>query len=190
MIRVGILGDIGAGKSFVAKKFGYPVFNADFEVSKIYKTDRKIYKNLKKKLPKYFSSFPIKKSEVSYAILDKKDNLRKIVKIIHNIIRKKLEIFLRKNKRKNVVILDIPLFLENKLNKEGDILVYVQSKKFEIKKKLLKRKNFNKNLINKFRNIQLPLDYKKKISQFVIKNDFTERTIIKYVKDILNQILK
>ena len=38
-----------------------------------------------------------------------------------------------KNKRKNVVILDIPLFLENKLNKEGDILVYVQSKKFEIK---------------------------------------------------------
>ena len=36
MIRVGILGEIGSGKSFVAKNFGYPVFNADYEVSKLY----------------------------------------------------------------------------------------------------------------------------------------------------------
>ena len=37
MIVVGIIGDIGSGKSFVAKQFGYPVFNADYEVNKIYK---------------------------------------------------------------------------------------------------------------------------------------------------------
>ena len=37
MIRIGILGDIGAGKSYVAKNFAYPVFNADLEVSKLYK---------------------------------------------------------------------------------------------------------------------------------------------------------
>ena len=37
MIRIGILGDIGSGKSFVAKSFGYPVFNADNEVGKLYK---------------------------------------------------------------------------------------------------------------------------------------------------------
>ena len=36
MIRIGILGDIGSGKSNVAKQFGYPVFNADIEVKKIY----------------------------------------------------------------------------------------------------------------------------------------------------------
>ena len=35
MIKIGILGNIGSGKSFVAKCFGYPVFNADEEVSKI-----------------------------------------------------------------------------------------------------------------------------------------------------------
>ena len=39
MIKIGVLGDIGSGKSFVAKKFGYPVFNADHEVHKIYKND-------------------------------------------------------------------------------------------------------------------------------------------------------
>jgi dephospho-CoA kinase len=48
MIRIGILGDIGSGKSYVAKNFGYPVFNADFEVGKLYKKERKIYKKIKK----------------------------------------------------------------------------------------------------------------------------------------------
>ena len=53
MIRIGILGDIGSGKTYVAKNFGYPVFDADHEVSKIYKKDKKIFKKLNEKLPKY-----------------------------------------------------------------------------------------------------------------------------------------
>jgi len=46
MIRIGILGDIGSGKSFVAKSFGYPVFNADNEVGKLYKKIEKFLLNL------------------------------------------------------------------------------------------------------------------------------------------------
>ena len=49
MIRIGILGKIGSGKSFVAKNFGYPVFDADFEVSKLYSRNKKIFIKLKKK---------------------------------------------------------------------------------------------------------------------------------------------
>ena len=37
MIRLAVVGDIGSGKSYVAKQFGYPVFNADVEVAKLYK---------------------------------------------------------------------------------------------------------------------------------------------------------
>ena len=40
MIRLAIVGDIGSGKSYVAKQFGYPVFNADEEVAKLYKKNR------------------------------------------------------------------------------------------------------------------------------------------------------
>ena len=61
MIRIGILGDIGSGKSFIAKNFGYPVFNADHEVSQLYVKDKRIFKKLSKVLPNYFLNFPIKK---------------------------------------------------------------------------------------------------------------------------------
>ena len=147
MIRVGILGDIGSGKSYVAKSFGYPVFSADFEVGKLYKKDRKIFNKLKKVLPKYIYSFPINKNEVLKAILANKTNLKKIIKIVHLEIRKKMNIFLSTNKNKKIVILDIPLLLENKINKKNDILIFVQSKKLDIFKRLKKRKNFNLRLL-------------------------------------------
>ena len=80
MIRVGILGDIGSGKSHVANNFGYPVFNADLEVGKLYKKNRKIFIKLNKVLPKYFNSFPVEKKDVLKAILANETNLKKIIK--------------------------------------------------------------------------------------------------------------
>ena len=129
MIRIGILGEIGSGKSYVAKNFGYPVFNADLEVAKIYKENKKIFLKLNKILPQHIKSFPIEKKEITKAILEKKDNLEKIIKIVHKEIRKKMNIFLNNNKNKKIVILDIPLLLENKINNQKDILVFVESKK-------------------------------------------------------------
>ena len=118
MIRIGILGDIGSGKSYVAKSFGYPVFNADYEVSKLYKNNKKVYKNLKKLLPEYIYQFPIDKIQLSKSILANNSNLKKIIKIVHKEIRDEMRSFLRKNKHKKFVILDIPLLLENKINKK------------------------------------------------------------------------
>ena len=189
MIKIGILGDIGSGKSYVASKFGYPVFNADYEVARLYQQNKKIFTKLKKILPKYFDSFPIKKEEISNVILANKNNLNKIVKVVHAEVRKKMNLFLRKNKNKKIVILDIPLLLENKINKKKDILVFVQSKKLEIAKKLKKRKNFNQKLLKKFKSIQYSTNYKKNKSNYVIKNNFTKNFARKNVKDILDKIL-
>src|SRR6056300_686455 len=136
MIKIGILGDIGSGKSYVARNFGYPVFNADHEVAKLYQQNKNTFNKLRKKLPKFVLSFPIEKKEISNAILANKNNLNEIVKIVHFEIRKKLNNFLKENKNEKIVILDIPLLLENKINKKEDILVYVKFKKFKKKKKL------------------------------------------------------
>ena len=189
MKRVGILGDIGSGKSYVSKCFGYPVFNADKEVAKIYDKEKKIFFKLKKILPKYINSFPIKKSEITNAILGNKNNLERIIKIIHIEVRKKMFLFLKKNKNKKIVILDIPLLLENKINKKDDMLVFVKSNKKDILKRLKKRPGFNYNLFIKFKKIQLPLDYKMKKSHFIIKNNFTNKSVKRDIKYILKRIL-
>ena len=188
MIRIGILGDIGSGKSYVARKFGYPVFNADYEVAKLYQQNKKIFNKLKKKLPKYIRSFPVQKKEISNAILSNKNNLIKIVKIVHLEIRRKMNIFLKKYKKSKIVILDIPLLLENKINNKEDILIYVQSNKSKVLERLKKRKNFNKILLDKFKSIQLSSDYKKRKSDYIIKNNFTKKSVKNAIESILGEI--
>ena len=163
MIRIGIVGDIGSGKTFVANSFGYPVFNADYEVSELYKKDRKTYLKLKKRLPKYIDAFPIDKKEITKAILANKNNLKKIIDIVHKEIREKLKIFLKKNKNKKFLILDIPLLIENNIFNKNDVLIFVEAKKIDIDKKIKKRQNFNIEILNKFRKFNL-VQIKKKIT--------------------------
>ena len=190
MIKIGILGDIGSGKSFVANSFGYPVFNADKEVLNIYKKNKNCFNKLKKKLPKFIISFPIKKKELQDAVLENKNNLRKIESIIHPEVKKNLKKFIKLNKNKKVVIFDIPLLMESKIYKKNFILVYVDAKKKDINKKLIKRKNYNKKIIKKLRKLQLPLEIKKKKSKFILKNNFKSFSIKKNVKILKNRIFK
>ena len=189
MIRIGILGDIGSGKTFVAKNFGFPVFDADYEVSKLYQKDKKIFYKIKKIFPKYIKSFPIKKEEIIEALIVNNINLKKLIKIVHAEIRKKLLTFLKKNKNKRFVILDVPLLLENKLNKKSDVLIFIDSKNKDILKRLKKRKNFNEIIYRRFKNIQLPLKYKKKKANFIIKNNFTKKIVKNNIKTILNTLI-
>ena len=190
MIVIGILGDIGSGKSYVAKQFGYPVFDADNEVNKIYKNNLSCFRKLKKILPKYIKSYPINKIELMNSILAKKTNLKKITEIVHPIVRKKMNLFLTKNKNKKIVVLDIPLLLENKIYNKNMLLVYVESKKSDILKRIKNRKNFNIKLFKQFKKIQLPLDYKKKKSNYIIKNNFTKKSVKSGIKNILSTWFK
>jgi len=189
MIRIAVLGDIGSGKSYAAKQFGYPVFNADVEVAKLYKKSRKCYNKLKKKLPKYIVSFPVKKIAISNAIITGQHNLKKIIKVVHPEVRSKMNNFIKKNKNKKIVILDIPLLMENKINKKNDILIFIDAKKKEINKRFKKKSNINSKIIKKFKKLQLPVELKKQQSNFIIKNNFRNNSIKKNVKKVLEKIL-
>ena len=190
MIRIGIVGDICSGKSYVAKQFGFPIFNADFEVNKIYKKSRKCFKKLKRAFPNHIFSFPIKRRELFQVVEENKNNVKKINKIIHPEVRLRMDKFLNKNKKKKAIVLDIPLLLEGKINKKRDILVFVGAKKKEINKRLKKRYNFNIGILKKLKKLQLPLEIKKRKSNFIIINNFTSLSVKKSVKILKNKILK
>ena len=189
MIKIAILGDIGSGKSFIAKQFGYPVFNADNEVWKIYSKDKKCYKKLKKAIPKHILSFPINKKEITKSILSNQKNLKKVIKIVHPIVRMKMNKFINKNKKKKLIVFDVPLLLENKIEKKANILIFIEAKKKEIIKNLKRRKNYNLKIIKILKKFQLPLKYKKKKSNFVIKNNFKKQPVKKNVKLLKKKLL-
>ena len=148
MIKIGILGDIGSGKSFVSTKFGYPVFNADAVVSKLYKKNKKIYIKLNKILPNYINSFPVEKKQISQAILANNTNLKKIVNIVHKEVRKEMNLFLNMQQR---VMLYIDT-ITNPFNNEviirslnlNSLLMFITSPFEDVK---IARKRFIINLI-------------------------------------------
>jgi len=190
MKRIAIVGEIGSGKTFAAKLFGLPTFNADNEVNKIYKKNRAIYKKLKKKLPKFIKSFPINKNQLSKAVSENEKNLKIITRIVHPLVRQKMNIFLRKNRAKRAVVLDIPLYFENKLNKKKDVVVFIDSNQKKIKKALKKRQKTNTKVLKKLGILQISKYIKKKRSDYVIKNNFKGENLKKNIKILKTMIFK
>ena len=189
MIRVGVMGGIGSGKSFIAKLFNCPVFNADKEVNRVYKKDKNCFVNLKKKLPKFINSFPVKKKQLVKAIKEDKKNLAKISSIVHPIVRKRMKVFLAKNKKNKMVVLDIPLLIENKLNKKDDVLLFVKSKKKEVLKRLKKRANFDVKVLKSLEENQIILLKKRQLANYIVDNNFTKIIMKKKVNFLKKKIL-
>ena len=189
MIKVSLVGDIGSGKTFVSKLFKAPCFFADIEVKRLYRSNRQCFTKLKKKFPQFIKTFPVKKNELSNTIRDKFSNLKSIGFIVHPFIRKKLNKFLKKNSKKKIVVLDIPLYLENKMYKKNDIIIFLKTKKKDVDKKLKKRKNFNQKLINILRKSQLTLTQKKNKSNYVLVNNYNSAIMKRKVKLLKAKIL-
>ena len=190
MRRIALVGDIGSGKTFFSKLLRYPVFDADLVVSNLYKKNKPLFRKIKKKFPDKVSNFPLKKEELLKIIFQKKKNLNTLGKMIHPIVRKNMKNFLKKNKGKKYVVLDVPLFLENKLNTKKDIIIFIEANKKKIKQQLNKRKNINFKLINILRKNQLKAKLKKKKSTYIIKNNFVRNTAKKNIKLIMKEISK
>ena len=140
---------------------------------------------LKKIFPNYITSFPVRKNELLNAIVANQHNLKKIVKVVHPEVRYSMNRFIKKNKKKKFIVLDIPLLMENKINKKKDILIFIDAKKKEIKKRLKKRNSVNTKILKKF---QLPVEYKKRKADFIIKNNFRHNLTRKSVKKVLGKI--
>ena len=184
MIKIGITGLIASGKSTVAKILSnrkYPIFDADYEVKKIYK------KNLFKK--KIYKTFRVKtKQEIKRIVNNNPKKLIILEKIIHPLVRKELKNFVKRNKRKKLLLFDIPLLIESKLMSNFHSIIFVNCRK-EIRKKRFQKKIKNKKLFNILDKRQLKPAKKIKLSNYVINNSFSFKILKDNVKIIRELIL-
>ena len=189
MIRIVLVGDIGSGKTHISKLFQTPYFSADKEVKKIYKSSRKCFISLRKKFPNFIKTFPIKKKELTSVIKNNIFDLKKIGLVVHPFVRKRLKKFLEKNKNEKIVLLDIPLYLENKMYQKGDVIIFLKTKRKDVVKRLKKRKNFNKNMLRVLRKFQLTLKQKQEKSNYILVNNYNSANIKNKIKILKDKIL-
>ncbi len=183
MIKVGITGSLASGKTTASKilssKRG-PLFSADLAVKELY--NKSSFKSLLSK------KFGIKKNQIKKTvknlILKDKSHLKKLEKIIHPLVRKKMKKFTLKNSNKKILFYEIPLLVESKLMKFFDVLIFIKSKK-EIRFRRFKSKKGNKKLFSILNNQQMSDKKKIKFCDYVVVNEKN----LKILKRDLNIII-
>ena len=191
MVKVGILGPVGSGKSFVANIFrtlGFNVFSADEEVVKIYQNNRIVNKKISKFFRLKLYKNKINKEELREFVKKYPKKFKFLNKIIHPLVRKELINFLEKNKNKKLVILDVPLLIENKLFKFVDIFVYIKTKSVAFNSRIVKRKNLDQLFLKILRKQQVGEKIKEGYADFVIFNNSKSKVKLQ-IKNIINKIL-
>ena len=97
--------------------------------------------------------------------------------------------FLKENKKNKIVILDVPLLVENKLYEKDYILVFVDSKKSKVLSRLKKRQNYNANILKKLRENQVMLSKKRKLAKYIVDNNYSPNVMKKKISALKKTIL-
>ena len=189
VIKIGITGSIGMGKSTVSSIFrnnNIKVWDADFEVHNLYKNGKDGYNSIISIYPELKDKVEINRKKVSNLLREKKIDLKLIEEIIHPLLIKSREEFIKKNKKDKLLIFDIPLLYETKAYIWLDYVINVFcSKKSQIER-LKQRENFDIKKINYLISKQISVNQKNKKADYVINTDQdlkqVERQVINFIK--------
>jgi dephospho-CoA kinase len=191
MVRVGILGSVGSGKTFIAnifKELSFNIFSADNEVANIYKNNKAVNKKIAKFFKLKLYKGKINKQDLRDSLKKNPKKFKFLNKTIHPIVRKRLAIFLSRFKKNKLVVLDIPLLVENKMLNFVDILVLVKTRSNSFLSRIKKRKNLDKQFLNILRKQQASEKIKESYADFIIYNSSKNKVKLQ-VKNIIDKIL-
>ena len=189
VIKVGITGSIGMGKSTVSSIFrnnNIKVWDADFEVHNLYKKGKEGYNSIISIYPELKDKVEINRKKVSNLLREKKIDLKLIEEIIHPLLIRSREEFIKKNKKDKLLIFDIPLLYETKAYIWLDYVINVFCSKKNQIERLKQRENFDIKKINYLISKQISVNQKNKKADYVINTDQdlkqVERQVINFIK--------
>ena len=193
VIKIGITGSIGMGKSTVSSIFrnnNIKVWDADFEVHNLYKKGKEGYKSIISIYPELEDKVEINRKKVSYLIRKKKIDLKVIEEIIHPLLIKSREKFIKENEREKLLIFDIPLLYETKAQIWLDYVITVFCSEKNQTERLKKRDDFDTRKINYLLSRQIPIYKKNEKADFVINTDQDMQQVEKQVVNIIKTVRK
>jgi len=192
MIKLGITGGIGAGKSVVAsflKTLGIPVYIADDESKKLTSTSPRIKEQLVEKFGEdLFFEGTLNKALLASLIFENKDNLRAINSIIHPEVMADFEAWAEKHADKKLIAMEAAILFESGFDKTMNFIVTVTAPQEERVERILRRNKITREEILSRMSNQLPDEEKCERSDFVIYND-NNRAIIPQIENILQNLI-
>ena len=192
MIKIGLTGSIGMGKTETAKIFNslkIPVYDADASVHKIYESGNIGALAIKDIFPEAISADgSVDREILGSIVVGNKTNIKKLEKIIHPLLKEDRIDFFKKNINEEIVVLDIPLLLETNGESQVDYVVVVSTSENIQKQRVLKRSNMTEDKFEKILLSQMPNDIKCQKADFIIDTSISIDDAKKQVLNILKKI--
>lgn len=172
MIRIGLTGSIGMGKSAVSAMFrqmGVPVFDADAEVHRLQGPGGALVERIEARFPGTTGPNGVDRQKLGAAVLGKPDALKALEHIVHPAVYHARQRFLRQHRARPLVVLDIPLLFEKGGVKQVDVTVVVSAHGFLQRRRVLRRPGMTAAKLRHIRQLQLPDHIKRQKADHVIE---------------------
>ena len=176
MIRIGLTGSIGMGKSAVSAMFeqlGVPVFCADAEVHRLQGRGGALVPAIEARFPGSTGPNGVDRQKLGPMVLGKPDELRALERLIHPAVYRSRQAFLRRNRARPMVVLDIPLLFEKMKPthpvKAADLIVVVSAPAWVQRKRVLRRPGMTAAKLKHIRRLQVADHLKRARADLVIE---------------------
>ena len=173
MLKVGLTGGIGSGKTTVSKVFAdknFKIFNSDDIAKNIIKTDIEIKKSIINSFgSKSFNGSDFNSIYISEVIFSDPKKLELLNSIVHPKVFEKFKKFVKKNLKSKILVESAILF-ESNFYKLMDYNILLKSPKIERINRIINRDNLSRKKIEKIMNVQWSDKKKINLATFVIEN--------------------
>jgi dephospho-CoA kinase len=190
MIRLGLTGSIGMGKSTTAKMFageGAPVFDADAEVHRLYAIGGAAVGPVEAAFPGVARGGAIDRETLSAEVVGRPEALARLEAIVHPLVGAAREAFLDRAERSGhrVVVLDIPLLFEAGREDEVDAIVVVTAPHHVQRARVLERPGMTVERFDALHARQVPDAEKRARADFVVDTGAGRARAREQVRQIL-----
>jgi dephospho-CoA kinase len=171
MIRLGLTGSIGMGKSTAARLFaeeGVPVFDADAAVHRLQGPEGVLVAEIERQFPGTTGADGVIRGALAERVLGEPEALRMLESLVHPAVAREREAFLAAHADSAVVVLDIPLLFEARGWSEVDKIAVVSAPAEMQRERVLSRPGMTEEKLERILALQMPDAEKRARADFVI----------------------